>query len=187
MSGFKYGVKDSYSVHFMPILTKTQGRVESTATIRILEQKADFAQSKAQGTLLTLEEVPEFLKTRMKELENTAFCRKNGYVWFYLDTVGTELHGTYQFYPEAKSLQEMLKPVIESVYHDLPCDERVRFFAGEHPLMVYVGLNPDIHDWRVDVYGNYKPNCAAPLVVTKEVQSEPGGIKKLMDAVRRAA
>jgi hypothetical protein len=90
------------------------------------------------------------------------------------------MHGTYWFNPEAKTRQEMFKPVIESEYHDLPCNERVRFWAGEHPLQVYLGRDPNSYDWCVDVYGSYNPQIPAPVVVAKQSSGLATDLKRVV-------
>lgn len=154
----------------MPITTKPQAQAESAATVRILEQKANFEQSKAKGRLLTLDELPEFLSTRMKELEGTESYRQTGYVWFYLGTVGTTMNGAYGFNPTGRTLEEMFKRITEDEYCALPSTDRARFTAGDKPVAVYLRHDEGVGDRRVVVFGDAWVKHVAPVVVVK---SEP--------------
>lgn len=144
-------------------------------TVRVLEHKADLARSKAKGTLLTLDELPEFLSAHMKELEETEHYKKHGTVWFYLDTVGTEMKGRYRFNQEAKSMEEMFKPVTNEEYENLPFNEKARFWSGDKPLSVLIYRDPDVRLRRLSVYGDDRPMGIAPVVVAKQppIQTEP--------------
>jgi hypothetical protein len=154
--------------------TKAQGRTGSAVKTKVLEWSADYVQSKTRGTQLTLEELPNFLSTRLEDLENTKSYRRDGHVWFYLGTVGTDMDGPYRFDQEARTLQEMFKPVTETEYDLLPFSERARFWAGDKPLSVHLWLNPLVDGKRLGIDGVDSPLHLAPVVVVKQqVRADP--------------
>ena len=158
---------------------------ELQRTAGVVEQKGDFTQSKTLGSLLTLTELPKFLSTGgIKDLENTAFYKQNGYVLFYLDTLGIEIHdscyGSCKFNPKGQTLQEIFKHVSESECRDLPFNERAHFWAIDHKKPLLAVLQAD--DGRtppgtVKVFLTFNayfgPSFVAPVVVVKQTEPKP--------------
>ena len=145
--------------------------MQGNVTANVLEHWADFAQSKAKGALLTLEELPKFLSSSLKELENTASYKQSGLVWFYLKTTGSQrtdgILSTYKFNREKRTLKEMFTEVSEIEYINLPLSERARFWSGSQHLQVALG-RLDVSDVRLDIYGNGWLGNVAPVVVVKQ-------------------
>ena len=156
---------------------------QSNVTTKVLEQKANHDQSKALGTLLTLEELPKVLKIRIEDLENTKFYKIFGFVVFHLDTVGTKMNGYYGFDLEGRTLVEMFIPIVDNkgltseqggnesqikeTWLSLPFNERARFFGGNKPLLVNLGRGI-FGDWRLGVSGVDSQCGVAPVVVVKQ-------------------
>jgi len=156
-----------YIVDIMSPRTRTR-ETQTHATATVLQEGGNYDQSSRKGTLLTLEELPKFLKTGIKDLENTEHYKENGYVWFYLSTKGTDKRGFHKFNPNAETVDEMFKPVSEKQYYDLPFAERAYFYGGNQPLSVYLDRGPDFDDRRVGVVGFNSPQVVAPVVVVKQ-------------------
>ena len=134
--------------------------------VKILEQIANHEQSKQKGQLLSLDELPQFLREHIKDLENTSYYKEKGYVWFYLVTAGTELDGYFKVNQDGKTFEEMLQKVSKKEYNNLPFNEKARFWRGNQPLRV--GLNRGPGGGRLGVTGSYSPQLGAPVVVVKQ-------------------
>ncbi len=146
----------------------------------MIEHGLGSMQSKEAGMLLSLEELPKFLNGMLKDLENTEHYMKNGYVFFYLATVGTSMNGPYRFDPLAKTLEGMFRPVSEREYRNLPFEERARFWPGKHRLSVGIGRSPYVR-WHIYVGGCEEPLEMSSVAVVK-VDGAAGGIE--LDAAR---
>ena len=152
--------------------TRTR-EVQTHATATVLQERGNYDQSMQKGTLLTLEELPKFLKTGIQDLENTEHYKENGYVWFYLSTKGTDKRGFHKFNPDAETVDEMFKKVSEKQYYKLPFTERAYFYGGNQPFSVGLVREPDFGVGRVYVGGYGSPRDVAPVVVVKQ-QAQAG-------------
>jgi hypothetical protein len=153
-------------------------RSEGAVKARVLERDSNYVQSRANGTLFTLEELARLISTILKDLENTRRYKLTGYVGFYLDTVGMDFGwNTFKFNPKAKTLQTMFKPVTEADYDALPFNERARFWSGEQPLYVGLRRDPCGYYGRLDVNGNDSPLATASVVVVNQAGNPAVGAK----------
>ena len=143
---------------------------EVEMTINILQQRGNRAESKAKGKLLTIDELPKFLSSRMKDLEETKHYKKRGRIWFYLGTKGMRMKGHHRFNQDAETLQEMFKPVSENEYVDLPFNEKAGLWAGKGPLILGINRDTLVAPWHVDISGDFNSKGVAPVIVVKQTK-----------------
>jgi len=151
---------------------KQKKHAETEMTINILQQKGNRAVAKEMGRLLTLEELPKFLSSRMRELEDTKYYNKHGHTWFYLGTKGMRTNGHHRFNREAETLQEMFKPVTEGEYSALPFGEKAGLWAGKGPLIVSISRDVLAGAWHVGISGDFNSKGVAPVMVVKQTKAQ---------------
>jgi len=147
----------------------------------VLEHRGTYAESAQKGTLLTLEELPRFLKAGLRDLESTEHYEKYGFVWFYLRTRDTPMSGFYKFNEFGETLEEMFQQVTEDEYYQLPLHHRAYFNIGMQPLAVGIDKDPRTSGRKIGIFGFNAPQQVAPITVVKEAgpiaavkrQSEP--------------
>lgn len=159
-------------------INKTKGVTQSIGMqidvrATVIEEKSDYYRSRSKGKLFAFKELPKVFRQLIKDLEKTKFYKDKGYVWFYLDTVGTKSSGTFKFNPEGKTIQEMFKSVTQKDYSKLPPNERTFFFKGDWPMTVFLMRVPGMGYRRVVVEGVSHQNVhgVAPIVVIKKVKT----------------
>lgn len=155
-------------------------REVGTALPKVVEQAADYQRSGEiasmyNGTRIRLERLPQLLNDPdfVKSIEGTDSYKRNGYTWFWTDTVGTNLSGYYRINPQGKTLDEMFTPISESfdrMVEKVPFDKLAYFWDGDQPLSVHV------RRWvidlrRLNVYGHYWLDGVAPVVVVEQAQA----------------
>ncbi|MDE1768671.1 MAG: hypothetical protein KGH64_00050 [Candidatus Micrarchaeota archaeon] len=146
-------------------------RSKRNGTTEIHELSAGFEESKKVGKLFTLEEFPKVFNSLVNGLENTKAYKLNGYVFFYLDTIGTNMNGYYKFNPAGKTVQEMFQQVSEMEYRHLPFENQSYIHGGSMPLRVFLEHDSFIHGGRLNVLGDGRLGGVAPVVVTKHPSS----------------
>jgi hypothetical protein len=157
---------------------KTKGKEPRNVFAVVKEMRATFTESKEIGTLLNLEELPKFISEGgIKLLENTDHYRERGWVSFFIDVVGMNMHGFFRFNTEGKTVDEMFIPISKNEYFKLPFNERARFWRGILPLSVELGRSPDFNGWRLGI-GGVKPDVVAPVVVVKQQHNEVSLLRK---------
>jgi UDP:flavonoid glycosyltransferase YjiC (YdhE family) len=164
------------------MVVTTATRNQEHFAVRVLQRYANYAHSKAAGTMLTLEELPQLLRTSLAALENTRHFQQKGYVLFYLLTVGTEMDGPHKFNPEGTTFYEMFKPVTIEEFSKLPFNEKAYFYGGTRPLYVMIGSTKNGGEGRINVSaeGNYELD--APIVVVKKGRTGP--VRRGLSALR---
>ena len=132
-----------------------------------------------------LERLPQLLNDPdfVKSIEGTEYNKRNGYTWFWTDTVGTNLSGYYRINPQGKTLDEMfthISDIFDSKVQAVPFNEIVHFYKGNQPLSVVVWRS-DVGDRRLDVDGDDRLGDVAPAVVVEQVQvlSKPGSVAQV--------
>ena len=153
---------------------RTRAREVETVLPKVVEQMADYQRSvdvarEHNGTLIRLERLPQLLNDPdfVKSIESTESYKRNGSVWFWTDTVGTNLNGYYRINPQGKSLDDMFRFIsasLDTKAKEVPFNERAYFWIGNYPLSV--GIRGSDSDYgRLVVYGDDGLDNAAPVVV----------------------
>ncbi|MDE1768785.1 MAG: hypothetical protein KGH64_05105 [Candidatus Micrarchaeota archaeon] len=159
---------------------RTMAREVETVLPKVVEQSADYQRSgnvasEHNGNRIKLERLlqllndPEFVKS----IEGTESYKKNGYTWFWTDTVGTNLSGYYRINPQGKTLDEMFTFISDSFdrkVEKVPFNERAYFWKGNQPLSVNVGRS-GVGGGRLYVDGVNGLVSVAPVVVVEQAQT----------------
>ena len=160
---------------------RTRAREVETTLPKVVEQKADYhhksgdVASEHNGTRVKLERLPQLLNDPdfVKTIEGTESYKRNGYTWFWTDTVGTNLSGYYKINPKGKTLDEMFEFIskeFDSKVRAVPFNERAYFWKGSQPLSVDVRRS-DVDNGRLGVDGDGRLDDVAPVVVVEQVQA----------------
>jgi hypothetical protein len=159
---------------------RTRAREVEIALPKVVEQIADYHQSgdvasQHNGTRIKLERLPALLNDPefVKTIEDTGSYKRNGYTWFWTDTVGTNLSGYYKINPKGKTLDEMFTFIskdFDRKVEAVPFNERAYFYKGSKPLSVVVGRSDVLR--RLDVDGYDGLDLVAPVVVVEQDSSQ---------------
>ncbi|MDE1768144.1 MAG: hypothetical protein KGH64_01900 [Candidatus Micrarchaeota archaeon] len=170
---------------------RTRAREVETVLPKVVERKADYQRSgdvasEHNGTRIRLERLPQLLNDPdfVKSIEGTESYKRNGYTWFWTDTVGTNLSGYYKINPQGKTLDEMftfISKEFDSKVQAVPFNERAYFYKGNQPLSVAVG-GSDVYGRRLFVDGDGRLVSVAPVVVVEQY-----GLSQAQDSVLHAA
>ena len=160
---------------------RTRAREVETVLPKVVERKADYQRSgdvasEHNGTRIRLERLPQLLNDPyfVKSIEGTESYKGNGYTWFWTDTVGTNLSGYYKINPQGKTLDEMftfISKEFDSKVQAVPFNERAYFYKGNQPLSVLVWRS-DVYFRRLYVYGYFRLDNVAPVVVVEQASSQ---------------
>ncbi len=152
----------------------------------IIEQEADYEESnniakKHNGALIKLERLPQLLNDPdfVESIESTESYKRDGYIRFWIDTVGTNLDGHYRMNPQGKTLDEMFTFISDSFdinVEKIPHNERAHFRKRNQPLSVNVRRS-DFEYWRL-IVGDLSPSFVAPVVVVEQASVQPVAIRQ---------
>ena len=153
----------------------TENKKAAAAFPRVIEHRADWRRSvefarRQKGTLIGLERLLQLLGDPdfVKYVESTDSYKRNGYTWFWINTIGTNLNGYYRINRNGKSLGETFQFVSEKFDRNVegfPFGEIVHFSKGDKPLAVSVwGLGVNL--FRLNI-GSGKLEYVAPVVVVE--------------------
>ncbi|MDE1833930.1 MAG: hypothetical protein KGH64_01180 [Candidatus Micrarchaeota archaeon] len=161
---------------------RTRARDVETVLPKVVEQSADYQRSgeiasSHNGTRIRLERLPQLLNDPdfVKSIEGTGSYKRDGYTWFWTDTVGTNLSGYYRINPQGKTLDEMFTFISDSFdrkVEKVPFKERAYFWKGNRPLSVGVWRS-GVDGGRLGVDGYDRLDVVAPVVVVEQVRAKP--------------
>ena len=174
---------------------RTRAREAETALPKVVEQIADYQRSvdvarEHNGALIKLERLPQLLNDPdfVKSIEDTESYKRNGFTWFWTDTVGTNLSGYYRINPQGKTLDEMFTFIskdFDSKVQAVPFNERASFWKGNQPLSVVVG-RPGVYDGRLYIFGYDRLDSVAPVVVV-DIDTNGHLGREALEKLRRSA
>ncbi|MDE1859011.1 MAG: hypothetical protein KGH67_00605 [Candidatus Micrarchaeota archaeon] len=159
---------------------RIRARGAETVSAKVIEQEADHQRSgdiarEHNGTRIRLERLPQLLNDPnfVESIEGTQSYKRDGYTWFWTDSVGTNLSGYYRINPQGKTLDEMFTFVSDSIDRNVekvPFNERAYFWKGPLPLSVVVRRS-GVYFGRLNVVGYYRLDNVAPVVVVEQAQA----------------